>query len=108
MKMNVFAVYDGKASFFGRPFFEQTDASAIRVFADAVNDGNPNNMWNRHPEDYSLWRVGSFDDALGKLEACMPESLVTGSAIRDLRADSSGAQLEMFSQKNDAKKDPVN
>lgn len=82
MKMNVYSVFDSKLASFGRPWYEMTDASAIRVFQDAVNDSsNPNNQWYKHPEDFSLYSIGEFDDSDGKLVSNLPLSLVTASAI---------------------------
>ena len=82
MILNVYSVFDSKLASFGRPWYELTDASAIRVFSDAVNDTqNPNNQWNRHPEDFSLYRLGQFDDENGKIDSALPVSLVTASVI---------------------------
>lgn len=84
----VYSVFDSKAALFGRPFYDQQDASAIRNFADAVNDGsNPSNMWNKHPEDFSLFLIGEFDDESGKLIPCLPQSLVTASALRAVKSN---------------------
>lgn len=95
MKMNVYAVYDSKACFFGQPFFHQSDATAIRDFSDAVNDtSNPANMWHKHPEDFSLLKIGEFDNTTGELLAeAPPTSLVTASALRSLKDPTSGMEL---------------
>lgn len=85
MIVKIFAVFDSKAAFFGRPFSEQMEASAIRGFRDAVNDGsNPANLWHNHPEDFSLFMIGEFDDSTGELIPCIPKSLITASAIVDV------------------------
>lgn len=83
MVNKLYAVHDAKACFFGAPFTDMEDGSAVRNFADAVNDSsNPNNMWNKHPEDFSLFFVGEFDNATGELIPSVPKSLVTASALR--------------------------
>lgn len=83
MIIKLFAVFDSKAALFGQPFSDQQEGSAIRNFSDAVNDAsNPNNMWNRHPEDFSLFQVGEFDNNSGELIPTVPKSLVTASALR--------------------------
>ena len=56
MISNVYSVYDAKLKAYGRPWFEMTKGSAIRLFTDAVNDASPNNQWNKHPEDFSCIR----------------------------------------------------
>ncbi|AXH76083.1 MAG: nonstructural protein [Microviridae sp.] len=81
MIQKIFSVYDSKGCFFGRPFFEDTELAGIRVFSDAVADNNPNNMWHRHPEDYSLFTVGEFDNFNGKITPHLLKNLVTASAL---------------------------
>ena len=38
---------------------------AIRSFSDAVQDQD--SAFNKHPEDYSLWEIGEFDDQTGEI-----------------------------------------
>lgn len=79
----LYSVFDAKAQYFGAPFSDMEDGSAVRNFADAVNDGsNPNNMWHKHPEDFSLFFLGEFDNSSGELIPVTPKSLVTASALR--------------------------
>lgn len=86
MIVKVFAVFDSKAAFFGQPFFDQKEGSAIRNFSDAVNDSsNPNNMWFKHPEDFSLFVVGEFDNLTGELIPSTPKNLVTASAVYSIK-----------------------
>lgn len=93
MILKVFSVFDSKAAVFGNPFVDQREQSAVRNFSDAVNDGsNPNNLWHKHPEDFSLFLVGDFNTDTGRLSHTVPESLVTASAVRQL---SSTANLDM-------------
>lgn len=79
----IFAVYDSKANFFGQPFFEGEQASAIRSFGDAVNDAsNPANQWNKHPEDFQLFSIGSFDNLTGVVTGELPVALVMASSLK--------------------------
>lgn len=83
MKMKMFSFFDSKAAFFSNPFYEQREGAAIRMFADAVNDSsNPNNLLNKHPEDYSLFLLGEFDNDTGAIDMIKPLNLVTASALR--------------------------
>lgn len=86
MIRKMFSVLDAKAGIFGIPFCEQRDETAIRAFADAVNDSsNPHNMWNRHPEDFALYQVGEYEDNNGRIEPLeVIRCLVTASALRSL------------------------
>lgn len=88
MVINLFSVFDSKTAAFGNPFADQQPSSAIRNFADAVNDNsNPNNLWAKHPEDFSLFQIGQYDTDLGKLIPFIPESLVTASALKRIQLE---------------------
>lgn len=94
MIIKLFAVFDSKAALFGQPFSDQQEGSAIRNFSDAVNDSsNPNNLWNKHPEDFSLFQIGEFDNNSGELIPCVPKSLVTASALRSIGSNHKEPEL---------------
>lgn len=109
MILLVFAVLDSKVGSFGVPFTDQREGSAIRNFSDAVNDGsNPNNMWHKHPEDFSLYRVGSYNTDTGELIPEKLTALLTASAVRQLDSTAdrdvrdknmNGSQLELSLEK---------
>lgn len=61
MILNVFAVKDLKAKAFLQPFFSNSRGSAMRAFGDAVQDKNC--PFNKHPEDYILYEIGTYDDS---------------------------------------------
>lgn len=82
MKTCIYSVFDSKAAVYGTPFFMPNDGMAIRAFSDLVNDSK-STLWN-HPEDFSLFRVGSFDDQVAKLDGAEPLNLVTASALKRL------------------------
>ena len=56
----VFTVRDEKAESFLTPFYLPNEALAKRAMVDCVNDDN--HGFSKHPEDYSLWALGSYDD----------------------------------------------
>lgn len=66
MKYKVFSIYDAKAEAHMPPFFFAATGLAIRAFADMAND--PSHTVGKHPEDYSLFEIGTFDDAIGVFE----------------------------------------
>lgn len=66
MILKVFAVRDTKAQAFLQPFYSPSVGSALRAFSDAVNDGQC--PFNKHPEDYILYEIGSYDDATAALD----------------------------------------
>lgn len=96
MTIKLFAVLDSKASFFGQPFSDQQPSSAIRNFSDAVNDStNPNNLWHKHPEDFTLFQIGEFDNLTGELIPSLPKSLVTGSSVMKYENESEKYQTKL-------------
>lgn len=63
MITSVFSIYDNKACTFGAPFTFAHVGQAIRAFGDLAND--PQSMCFRHPADFSLVKIGTFDDDTG-------------------------------------------
>lgn len=60
MKLEIFTIYDNKSETYFQPFYMLNQAMALRQFADMSNDENSNIQ--KHPEDYSLWHIGSWND----------------------------------------------
>lgn len=59
-----YAVYDRKAEMYSQPFLEIKDGTAIRAVQDMViNDKN--HAFAKHPSDFSLHRLGEFDEVTG-------------------------------------------
>lgn len=76
MKLNAYAIYDMAAVAYMRPFFLQTDAQAERMFTDLAIDAD--HPVGQHPGDYSLIRIGSFNDSNGQFEDASNETVCTG------------------------------
>lgn len=66
MKHIVFSIYDCKAGAYLPPFSLPAEGMAKRTFTDCIND--PTHAFGKHPHDYTLFRLGTFCDASGKLE----------------------------------------
>ena len=77
MKMNMYTIFDAAANVYMRPFFFQADGQAQRAFQDLSNDDN--HEVGKHPEDYTLFRVGSFDDNEGKVTSQSPFKIINGA-----------------------------
>ncbi len=75
MKLRVFSVFDVKAGAYLPPFFMPEQGQAIRVFSDAINGSE---AFAKHPEDYSLFLIGDFDDNSGEISPCSPALVGTG------------------------------
>lgn len=65
MVQKVLAVYDEKARAFLRPIFVSSEGIGIRAFADGVTDEKSN--FCKHYMDYSIYRIGEFDEEKGVL-----------------------------------------
>lgn len=59
MKLLAFSVYDEKAESFATPFFLSSIGQATRIFGDMANDDK--SQIGKHPEDYKLYQVGTWD-----------------------------------------------
>jgi hypothetical protein len=59
-----YAVYDKKAEMYSTPFLEIKDGTAIRAVQDLVIN-NKDHAFAKHPSDFSLHRLGEFDDTTG-------------------------------------------
>lgn len=79
MKLNIYAVFDSKAAAYASPFFMQRDTMALRAFTDLTNDRQ--SSINKHPEDYSLWKIGSYDDDTGLVESCKLHSIANAASL---------------------------
>lgn len=64
--MNIYTIYDVKANAYLTPFFLPTDGMATRTFSDCANDNE--HQFGKHPEDYILWKIATYDDSLGTIE----------------------------------------
>lgn len=78
MKLMVFSIFDSKAKAYNTPFFMPQRGQAMRSFGDLVCDEK--SAISVHPEDYSLFQVGLYDDENGMFDKdfSVPEYLCKG------------------------------
>lgn len=79
MKVNVYSIFDTATGLYMRPFFAESDGQALRGFKDVATDAD--HPVGKHPEDYTLFRIGTFDDFKGHLGFEDPQSLKTALAV---------------------------
>lgn len=77
----IFTIYDEKAHAYLPPFVMHNDAMAIRVFGDCLNSND--HQFAKHPHDYSLYRVGEFDDSSGTVNPTNSQMLGNGVEFLD-------------------------
>lgn len=80
--VNIYVVRDAQLGFMSM-FTAANDAVAIRNFAAGVN--SPGTVMHDSPEDFSLCRLGTFDDDKGCISPELPT--VVASAVSVLRKE---------------------
>ena len=86
MTQHIFAVYDSKAEAYLAPFTAGTYGIAERMFSDLVNQNG--HQFNRHPADYTLYVIGTFDTANAELSSKVLVVIITGIQALDDARDS--------------------
>ncbi len=76
MKLNAYTIYDVASGVYMRPFFSQADGQATRGFKDIATDAE--HPVGQHPEDYTLYRCGDFNETSGTMKGEEIEKLITG------------------------------
>ncbi len=84
MKQQIYAIFDTCSGIYDSPHFSNADDIVKRQFQDIAN--TEENPISKHPEHYSLWRLGAWDNTTGKITDEANECLCTA--------------LEMLSQKS--------
>lgn len=80
MITRMYAVYDVKSLTYAPPFLAQTDGVAVRMLKEAVDDNTT--MVGRHPADFKLYCIASFDDQRGLIMSKEPpEHVVDAVAL---------------------------
>ncbi len=74
----IYCIRDAKAEAYLPPFFLPQHGMATRVFTDMCNDTT--HQFGAHPEDYTLWHIGQYDDSTGILTPESPH-LALGKGI---------------------------
>ncbi len=61
----MFSIYDSKAARYAPPFVAQSGGVAKRMLVDSASD--PQQLFARHPGDFTLFLLGDWDDENGIL-----------------------------------------
>lgn len=84
MKLVIVAVRDSAMDAYARPFFVPNTATAVRSFKDEVQ--NEQSPMSKHPEDYALWELGTFEEDDGKFENLpSPRQLVRAMDVKETK-----------------------
>lgn len=67
MNLQICCVRDVRGGVFGNPFFVTSIGMAMRQFEDEVNRPEETNTMYKHPEDFELYHLGTFDSRTAQL-----------------------------------------
>lgn len=80
MEYALIAVFDSKVGAFEPAITVPAVGAGVRWFSDAVM--NKETPYGKHPEDYSLWKVGGFRVADGLVAGVFPpEKLIDAATV---------------------------
>ena len=83
--MFVFSVYDRASGVYDRPWCAVSDAAAQRAFTDLCQ--NKDHPIGLHPDDYTLFRIGTWTDDTGAIVGDPPEKVINGlEAVSEIGA----------------------
>jgi len=91
MILQAYTVFDNKALTYQPPWYSHNDGVAMRQLQEAA--GDPNTSLSRHPKDFALFHIGSFDDQTGafttgdKRHVCEVVALVSSGPALPIDAD---------------------
>lgn len=91
MQLKCYAIYDAKAEAYMAPFFLPSNGLATRAFQDMAND--PNHPIGQHPEDYTLFEIGAFDDLNAQI-VMLKANNPLGTALEYKKGPQEGAPLK--------------
>lgn len=74
MKLRMFSIRDTKTDAFDLPFYAHNEGHAMRMVTDMAASGKF--VFSRHPADFALFEVGTFDDQTGELTALTVRSII--------------------------------
>lgn len=81
MKYLICSIYDSGTEAYMRPFLVQATGQAMRLFSDLVVDETHD--IGKHPEFYSLFEIGTFNDSSAEIE---PHEPVVIARAHELKA----------------------
>lgn len=82
MKTIMCSIYDKATEAYMRPFTALSVGQAVRMFEDDTQ--NTESPINKHPEDYTLFQIGTFNDSNGELETMVPKPLRNAHEVKKL------------------------
>lgn len=79
----ILSVKDTAAQAFGRPMFLPSSAVGVRSFRDEINRSDANNEMFKHPEDFELYELGTYDDSTGIIQCSEPRLVARAKDLKE-------------------------
>ncbi len=79
MKTQIYSIFDTASGTYQKPIFARVDGEIVREFGNICTDKE--HPCGQHPEDYSLFRLGNFNDRDGVVKNEDNVCLCTGLEI---------------------------
>nr|QJB20126.1 MAG: nonstructural protein [Microvirus sp.] len=81
MILHICSIYDSASELFGRPFYVAAIGQATRSFQDEIKREDPQNELHKHPDDYTLFQLGEFNDNTGEFNTFPPKQILRGKDV---------------------------
>ena len=95
MRLNVYAIFDRASGIYDRPWCAHSDQAAIRSFTDIAQDAE--HPIGKHPEDFTLFRVGTWQDDKGEMVGESAEKVIgAAEAVAAVRKIEPGSLKEVM------------
>lgn len=95
MILKMYSIYDNAAKTFNKCMFFSQDGEALRALIQEVN--REDSMLCKHPEDYTMFRLGMMDTDNGEIIPETPEKIAFALEYKEgsLRKDKSVKSKEV-------------
>lgn len=80
MKYILCSIKDRSVNAFQPVYTVRAEGEAIRNFMDAIADQQSGAL-HKHPDDFDLYAVGTFDDATGEITPHTPKQIGDGKQL---------------------------
>lgn len=67
MEFELFVIYDAAKNIYSAPMAQYNDADAMRAFAHECMKAD--SVWNSHPQDFVMYKVGIYNESTGEISA---------------------------------------
>jgi hypothetical protein len=82
MMQKMYSIFDKKSEIYTKPFVEMTDGTAVRAITDLIRQ-QPGGPHAQYSQDYTLYRVGEFDERSGLVSSLVEEKIIELATLTD-------------------------